>query len=86
MAQRIECLTTNQKVAGSNPAGGAFVTESHVCYDRDMNKFRYSVNLVVEVDAFDEIDAEDAVRDAFGLGDQCGIEIVESEVGEFTVS
>lgn len=51
-----------------------------------MKDFRYSVNLVVEVEAFDEIDAEEAVRDAFGLGDQCGIEIVESEVGEFTVS
>ena len=51
-----------------------------------MKTFRYSVDLIVEVDAFDEIDAEEAVRDAFGLGDQCGIEIVESEVGEFTVS
>lgn len=51
-----------------------------------MRTFKYDVSLVVEVDAFDEIDAEEAVRDAFGLGDQCGIEIVESEVGEFTVS
>lgn len=51
-----------------------------------MRTFRYSVDLVVEVDAFDEIDAEEMVRDAFGLGDQCGIEIVESEVGEFTAS
>lgn len=50
-----------------------------------MRTFRYSINLVAEVQAFDEIDAEDAVRDAFGLGDVCGIEIVESEVGEFTV-
>jgi hypothetical protein len=47
-----------------------------------MNKYRYSVNLVVEVEAFDPIDAEDAVRDAFGLGDQCGVEIVESEVSD----
>lgn len=45
-----------------------------------MNKFRYSVNLVVEVEAFDPIDAEEAVRDAFGLGDQCGVEIIESEI------
>lgn len=51
-----------------------------------MNTFRYSVSLVVEVQAFDEIDAEDAVRDAFGLGDQCGIEIIEAEVGEFAAS
>ena len=45
-----------------------------------MNKYKYSVNLVVEVEAFSPIDAEEAVRDTFGLGDQCGIEIVESEV------
>lgn len=45
-----------------------------------MNKYKYSVSLVVEVEAFDPIDAEEAVRDTFGLGDQCGIEIVESEV------
>lgn len=56
-----------------------------MCYHSSMITFRYNVELVVEVQAFDEFDAEDAVRDAFGLGDQCGIEIVESEVGEFTV-
>lgn len=43
------------------------------------------MSLVVEVQAFDEIDAEEAVRDAFGLGDVCGIEVIESEVGDFTV-
>ena len=51
-----------------------------------MKTFRYDVSLVVEVEAFDEIDAEEAVRDTFGLGDQCGIEIIESEVGKFTVA
>lgn len=51
-----------------------------------MKTFRYEVNLIVEVPAFDEIDAEDAVRDAFGLGEVCGLNIVESEVGEFTVA
>ena len=51
-----------------------------------MRTFRYDLHLVVEVEAFDEIDAEDAVRDAFGLGEACGLNIVESEVGEFTVS
>jgi len=50
-----------------------------------MKTFRYDVSLVVEVEAFSEIDAEDAVRDAFGLGDTCGLNIVESEVGNFTV-
>jgi len=51
-----------------------------------MRTFKYSVSLVVEVEAFDEIDAEEAVRDAFGLGDVCGIEVIESEVGDFTVT
>lgn len=50
-----------------------------------MKTYKYSVNLVVEVEAFDPIDAEEAVRDTFGLGDQCGIEIVESEVEEAIV-
>lgn len=50
-----------------------------------MKKFRYDVNLVVEVEAFNEIDAEEAVRDAFGLGDICGLEVIESEVGNFTI-
>lgn len=50
-----------------------------------MKTFRYDVQLVVEIEAFSEIDAEEAVRDAFGLGDNCGVSIVESEVGEFTV-
>jgi hypothetical protein len=50
-----------------------------------MKTFRYEVSLIVEVQAFDEIDAEDAVRDAFGLGEACGLNIVESEVGSFTV-
>lgn len=51
-----------------------------------MKTFRYDVTLVVEVDAFNEIDAEEAVRDAFGLGDVCGLNIIESEVGGFTVA
>lgn len=50
-----------------------------------MKTFRYDVELVVEVEAFNEIDAEEAVRDAFGLGEICGLNIVESEVGNFTV-
>ena len=45
-----------------------------------MNNYKYRVNLVVEVPAFNPVDAEEAVRDAFGLGDVCGIEVIESEV------
>lgn len=51
-----------------------------------MKTFRYDVALVVEVEAFSEIDAEEAVRDAFGLGEVCGLNIIESEVGDFTVA
>lgn len=51
-----------------------------------MNRFRYDVSLVVEVEAFNEIDAEEAVRDAFGLGEVCGLSVIESEVGDFTVA
>lgn len=82
-----ECFATNEEAAGSNPAGGTCCSYKVTCAILGhMRTFKYDVSLVVEVDAFDEIDAEEAVRDAFGLGDQCGIEIVESEVGEFTVS
>lgn len=50
-----------------------------------MKTYRYSVDLVVEVEAFDQFDAEDMIRDALGLGDVCGLEIVESEVGDFKI-
>jgi hypothetical protein len=50
-----------------------------------MKTFRYKVEVVAEVQAFNEIDAEEAVRDALGLGDGLGISIIESEVGGFTV-
>lgn len=50
-----------------------------------MKTFKYEVQLSVEVEAFDEIDAAEAVRDAFGLGPSCGLNIVESEVGDFSV-
>ncbi len=45
-----------------------------------MDKRRYEVTLVVEVDAFDEDDAWDALQDAFGVGDNgTGITVVECE-------
>lgn len=46
-----------------------------------MNKYKFSVNLVVEVEAFDPFDAEEAVRDEFGLGTAGAVEVVESEIG-----
>lgn len=47
-----------------------------------MKTYKFSVQLVAQVEAFSEIDAEEAVRDALGLGDMCGVEIIESEVGD----
>lgn len=49
-----------------------------------MNTYRFDVSLIVEVNAFNHLDAEDMIRDAFGLGDAGGVEIVESEVGDFS--
>jgi hypothetical protein len=49
-----------------------------------MRTFRFDVSLVVEAQAFDHLDAEEMIRDAFGLGEVCGLDIVESEVGDFS--
>lgn len=46
-----------------------------------MDKYKFSVELVVEVEAFDEFDAEEAVRDEFGLGTSGSVEVLESEIG-----
>lgn len=41
---------------------------------------RYKVSLVVEVDAFDEDDAWEALQDAFGVGENApGITITDCE-------
>jgi hypothetical protein len=48
-----------------------------------MNTFMVSVMLQVEIEAFDESDARDAVVDCFGEGDFCGIEVKDFEVTDF---
>jgi hypothetical protein len=50
------------------------------CYNIAMNTFMVSVVLQVEVEAFDESDARDAVEDCFGEGDFCGISVADCEV------
>jgi hypothetical protein len=55
-------------------------------YDSGMNKYYVSVELVVEVEAFNHLDAEDAVRDALGIGDAMGVNIIESTVGDVNVA
>lgn len=47
-----------------------------------MNTFKYRVILEVEVEAFDEADAWEAVQDAFGLGENCGTKVVDCEYTE----
>lgn len=47
-----------------------------------MNTYQYEVTLTVEVEAFDESDAWDAVQDAFGVGDQMGVNVTQCEYKE----
>ena len=47
-----------------------------------METFKYKVSLVVEVEAFDESDAWDAVQDAFGVGDNMGVTVLDCEYKE----
>jgi hypothetical protein len=42
-----------------------------------MDKYKFQVVLDVEVEAFDENDAEDVLRDIFGPGDDCGAMVTE---------
>ena len=48
-----------------------------------MRTFVYSVLMQVEVDAFDEDDASQAIQDCFGEGDACGLEVLNVEVLDF---
>lgn len=47
-----------------------------------MKTYKYVVKLVVEVEAFDDSDAWDAVQDAFGIGDNMGVMVTECEYQE----
>lgn len=42
-------------------------------------KHRFVVEMIVEVEAFDESDAFDVIQDVFGTGDFCGVDVVECE-------
>jgi hypothetical protein len=48
-----------------------------------MNTYMVSVTLQVEVEAFDESDAREAVIDCFGEGDFCGVQVLDTEVTDF---
>lgn len=45
-----------------------------------MNTYMVSVYLQVEVEAFAEDDALEAVHDCFGEGDACGLKVIDYEV------
>lgn len=45
-----------------------------------MNTYTVSVLIKVEVEAFDEGDALDAVHDCYGEGEACGMNILQYEV------
>lgn len=44
-----------------------------------MNRFKFEVTLTVEVEAFDESDAWDAILDNFGVGEASGLTIQTCE-------
>jgi len=48
-----------------------------------MNRYIYSVMLQVEVEAFDEDDAAQAIEDCFGEGDTCGLTVSSVEVLDY---
>ncbi len=46
-------------------------------------RFLYSVLMQVEVEAFNESDATQAIQDCFGEGDSCGLLVHNTEVLDF---
>lgn len=46
-------------------------------------RFIYNLLLQVEVEAFDESDAAQAIDDCFGRGEVCGLEVKDLEVLDF---
>jgi len=45
-----------------------------------MKRYIYSVLLQVEVEAYNEADAQEAVKDCFGEGSNCGLNVLDFEV------
>ncbi len=49
----------------------------------DTKRWLYSVLMQVEVEAFDEDDAAQAIQDCFGEGENCGLTVHTTEVLDF---
>lgn len=47
-----------------------------------MNTYKYTVKLTVEVEAFDDSDAWDAVQEAFGIGETGAVMVTDCEYKE----
>lgn len=47
-----------------------------------MNTYKYKVTLEVEVEAFDDSDAWEMLQDAFGVGENVGVTVVDCEYKE----
>jgi hypothetical protein len=47
-----------------------------------METYRYSVKLIVDIDAWDDSDAWEALQEAFGIGDQLGVTVIECNYKE----
>lgn len=47
-----------------------------------MEKYKYNIKLTVEIEAFDESDAWDAVQDAFGVGTTGAVTVTNCEYHE----
>lgn len=45
-----------------------------------MDTYRYKIELEIEVDAFTSDDAEDSIKDVFGVGADCGLDVLSFKV------
>ena len=45
-----------------------------------METYEFTIRLKVRVDAYSEQDAEEAINDVFGVGTDCGLEVVHMDV------
>jgi hypothetical protein len=80
VVQRIRRETTDFEIGVQFPTG-ALAPRSWRCYNRVMEQtYEYTVQIKVRVDAFSEDDAEDLITDIFGVGSDCGANVVEFKV------
>lgn len=51
-----------------------------------MNTYEYTLKLKVRVEAYSEEDGEDAIHDIFGVGTDCGADVIELKVESVDVT